>query len=395
MTYSDLRAPWAPERPELLRRRPRILAGVCQGLSIHLGGSVTAWRWACVGLSWTVVVPLVYVTLALTLRHEGIDVSRRRLVKPLSTGAPTPKVTLAAVLALLGFAMLALAAGVAQGLVMWAIPVAFVLAGGAIAWTFQGGRWSHLALAAGLALATFGAVIAVANFSFRSHMWIGIMTGLASLVAAAFVTYPSQMRSRIHAEEQKAQIIREETRADIAAHLHDSVLQTLALIRSRADDADAVRLLARQQEQELRDYLYSDRADERISLAAALTSRARDLEAAYGAQIDVVITADAPITGATQALIDATGEALTNACKHGGSPISVYAELGEVCQVWVRDRGEGFDVGAIGEDRQGIRYSIYGRMERAGGSATVRSPLPSGGTEVHVSTVAQAGAKEA
>ena len=109
------------------------------------------------------------------------------------------------------------------------------------------------------------------------------------------------------------------------------------------------------------------------------------MEATYGAQVDVVITGDMEVTARTQALIDAAGEALTNACKHGGSPISMYAELGDGGDVWVRDRGEGFDVGSIGEDRRGVRHSIYGRMERAGGRANIRSPLPTGGTEVHMS----------
>ncbi|WP_406712506.1 sensor histidine kinase [Trueperella pyogenes] len=278
-------------------------------------------------------------------------------------------------------AVLALIGGVFP-LTQWVLPIVLVLIGGAIAWSVQG-RWANLALAVGLLVAGMGGVIAIGNLSGGSHLKTAVGAGLAVLATVAFVTYPSQMRSRIYAEEQKAQLIREETRADIAAHLHDSVLQTLALIRSRADDADAVRLLARQQEAELRDYLYSDRGDE-TSVAAVLTRRARDIEATYGAEIDVVITGDTQISAKTQAVIDAAGEALTNACKHGSSPISVYAELGEGIDVWVRDRGEGFDMGAIGEDRRGIRHSIYGRMERVGGHVNVRSPLPSGGTEVHI-----------
>ncbi|QOR46478.1 PspC domain-containing protein [Trueperella pecoris] len=384
-TYADLRAPWAVERPELVRRRPSVLAGVCRGMAQHLGGSVKAWRWGCVLLIWTFFVPLVYLILAMILPREGQDPTRARLVRPLSSGrADSSRATVSVLLAGLGVIVLMLMSGVAEALMVWVFPMTLVLVGAALAWSFHEGRWSNVALGAGLAIATMGSVIAVSNMGLRSATATVVLTGFASLLSAAFVIYPSRLRARLFAQEQQAQLIREETRADIAAHLHDSVLQTLALIRSRADDADAVRLLARRQEQELRDYLYSDRADEATSVAVALTSRARDLEVTYGAQIDVVITGDTEIDGTTQALIDAAGEAMTNACKHGGSPISVYAELGPGAEVWIRDRGEGFDVGAIGEDRQGIRQSIYGRMERAGGQATVRSPLPSGGTEVHV-----------
>ncbi|MEW6873150.1 PspC domain-containing protein [Trueperella pyogenes] len=381
MTYTDLLAPWATERPELLRREPKVLAGVCRGLATHLGGSVKVWRWGVALLSWTILVPVLYIVLAMVLPRAGVDARKRRLVKPLATGTQ-PRATIAVMLGVFSvLAVLAMIGGVFP-LTQWVLPIVLVLIGGAIAWSVQG-RWANLALAVGLLVAGMGGVIAIGNLSGGSHLKTAVGAGLAVLATVAFVTYPSQMRSRIYAEEQKAQLIREETRADIAAHLHDSVLQTLALIRSRADDADAVRLLARQQEAELRDYLYSDRGDE-TSVAAVLTRRARDIEATYGAEIDVVITGDTRISAKTQAVIDAAGEALTNACKHGSSPISVYAELGEGIDVWVRDRGEGFDMGAIGEDRRGIRHSIYGRMERVGGHVNVRSPLPSGGTEVHI-----------
>lgn len=381
MTYTDLLAPWATERPELLRREPKVLAGVCRGLATHLGGSVKVWRWGVALLSWTILVPVLYIVLAMLLPRAGVDARKRRLVKPLATGTQ-PRATIAVMLGVFSvLAVLAMIGGVFP-LTQWVLPIVLVLIGGAIAWSVQG-RWANLALAVGLLVAGMGGVIAIGNLSGGSHLKTAVGAGLAVLATVAFVTYPSQMRSRIYAEEQKAQLIREETRADIAAHLHDSVLQTLALIRSRADDADAVRLLARQQEAELRDYLYSDRGDE-TSVAAVLTRRARDIEATYGAEIDVVITGDTQISAKTQAVIDAAGEALTNACKHGSSPISVYAELGEGIDVWVRDRGEGFDMGAIGEDRRGIRHSIYGRMERVDGHVNVRSPLPSGGTEVHI-----------
>ncbi|MCM3906537.1 ATP-binding protein [Trueperella bernardiae] len=379
--YADLLAPWATARPVLERREPKILAGVCQGLAQHLGGSVRMWRLAFLLLCWTVVPVVVYAVLALTLSREGADVSTRRLVKPLASGEDS-RPTTAVALGAMGVIILLVIVGYFPG-ALAVLPLALILAGGAIAWSVQG-RWASLALGVGLLVATMGAVVVVKNVVDSADATTAFLTGFAALAVGAFVLYPSQMRSRMHAREQDAQLVREETRADIAAHLHDSVLQTLALIRSRADDADAVRVLARQQEAELRDYLYSDRRDD-TSVATVLTRRAREVEATYGAQVDVVITGDMEVTARTQALIDAAGEALTNACKHGGSPISMYAELGDGGDVWVRDRGEGFDVGSICEDRRGVRHSIYGRMERAGGRANIRSPLPTGGTEVHMS----------
>ncbi|WP_406712507.1 PspC domain-containing protein [Trueperella pyogenes] len=86
MTYTDLLAPWATERPELLRREPKVLAGVCRGLATHLGGSVKVWRWGVALLSWTILVPVLYIVLAMVLPRAGVDARKRRLVKPLATG---------------------------------------------------------------------------------------------------------------------------------------------------------------------------------------------------------------------------------------------------------------------------------------------------------------------
>lgn len=179
---------------------------------------------------------------------------------------------------------------------------------------------------------------------------------------------------------------RADARADIAAHLHDSVLQTLALLRARADDAEAVRRLARTQEQELRSYLYADRKDSDTSAATELQKISQNLERQYGAEVETVISGDIVPTSAIQTALAAAREAITNACKYGGNmPISVYAEFGEQnCQIWVRDRGPGFDPADIPSDRAGIRDSLIGRMQRIGGEALVRSPLPSGGTEVYI-----------
>lgn len=345
------------------------------------------WRIGFVLLSWTVVVPAIYVALALTLQKfdDGVAPENQRIAKPLTHRRfDSSKLTVAMLLVLFAIAVIGAGATSGGGVLSLVWPCAMVLVGAGISWTYRDGRWSTPALMLGLAIATLGAVIFVSSLGHFSALTAGILTGIAVLFAAAFVLYPAQIRSVVLVREIDAQRIREETRADMAAHLHDSVLQTLALIRARADSPEDVRLLARQQEQELRDYLYTDRAEPETSLAAALTAKARAIEAAYGQEIDVVVTGDVEMSPDGHALIEASGEAMTNACKHGGGPISVYCELGDNCEVWIRDRGTGFDLGAITSDRAGIRHSIYGRMERAGGTATIRTPLETGGTEVHL-----------
>ncbi|VEI12493.1 Nitrate/nitrite sensor protein narX [Trueperella bialowiezensis] len=370
-----------------------MVAGVCRGLAVHLGGKTWAWRLGCVALAWTGIVPVIYVALALTTPRErpAVAVENQRLAKPLVKLRPdSSKLTAAALIFLLAIIVFGLIIGAGNLYVMNALCVALIVVGAGIAWSSRGSRASTATMLAGLVIAALGAIILVTNSRPSSTFETAILSGIAVLAAAAFVLYPALARSATLVKEIDEQRIREETRADIAAHLHDSVLQTLALIRARADSPHEVRVLARQQEQELRDYLYSNRADADTSLADALTAKARDVENAYGVEIDVVITGDQQPTPAGRALIEAAGEALTNACKHGEGPVSVYGELGEGADVWIRDRGAGFDLGAVAEDRIGIRHSIYGRMERAGGRATIRTPLQSGGTEVHLQLNPQA-----
>ena len=164
----------------------------------------------------------------------------------------------------------------------------------------------------------------------------------------------------------------------MAAHLHDSVLQTLALVQQRADDPRAVTALARRQERELRSWL-TRRVDEGpLRLARALEVAASEVERDHGAVVDVVAVGDADLDARGEALAAAAREAMVNAAKFGaGSPVDVYAEAidGEL-QVFVRDRGPGFDPTALPADRRGVRESIVGRMARHGGTGGV--PLRAG-----------------
>jgi signal transduction histidine kinase len=181
---------------------------------------------------------------------------------------------------------------------------------------------------------------------------------------------------------------RSEERSEVAAHLHDSVLQTLALIQKRSDDPEQVARLARRQERELREWLADDRPtrpDER--LADALRAAAAEIEDSHGTPIEAIVVGDTALDEKTGALVGAAREALTNAAKFAsdGGPVRLYAEIDDGdARVFIDDRGPGFDPDAIPNDRRGIRESIIGRMKRHGGRAEIRSE-PGDGTEVKLS----------
>ena len=179
---------------------------------------------------------------------------------------------------------------------------------------------------------------------------------------------------------------RAEERADIAAHMHDSVLQTLALIQRRAEDPQAVVQLARAQERDLRSWLFEGRAPgdaDASSFAEGVRQIQRDVEAMHGVPVEVVIVGDCPLDEHIAALLAAGREATVNAAKwSGAAEISVFAEVeADKVNVAVRDKGKGFDPAAVPGDRKGVAESIRGRMSRHGGEATVQS-APGEGTKV-------------
>lgn len=186
--------------------------------------------------------------------------------------------------------------------------------------------------------------------------------------------------------EERSERIRSEERAEMAAHLHDSVLQTLALMQ-RTDDPKAMAMLARQQERELRTWLYgSGEATIGESMRSALETAAARVEASHQVPVDVVVVGDAAMDDAIRALVAAAGEAMTNAAKHSGAAlVSVFGEVtDQSADVFVSDQGKGFDAAGIDGDRMGVSESIVGRMERAGGQATITSSIGEG-SEVHMS----------
>ena len=205
------------------------------------------------------------------------------------------------------------------------------------------------------------------------------------LVALTLILAPWWLRLVRGLTAERAERIRSQERAEVAAHLHDSVLQTLALMQKRVDDPREVAALARRQERELRAWLNGRRASGDATVASALEGAAAEVEETHGVPVEVVAVGDAPLDARAEALVAAAREALVNAAKFAGDgPVALYAEVapGRI-EVFVRDRGPGFDPAAVPEDRRGVRESIVGRMERHGGRAAVHT-APGGGTEVEL-----------
>ena len=214
-----------------------------------------------------------------------------------------------------------------------------------------------------------------------------VLAVVVATLALGLILAPFLWRLGRNLTAERAERVRSQERAEVAAHLHDSVLQTLTLMQKRADDPRAVAQLARRQERELRSWLFESDVAAQASTAAALRAVAAEVEDAHEVPIEVVAVGDAELTAEGEAIVAAAREAMVNAAKFapGAGEIAVYAELdGGRAQVFVRDRGPGFDPEAIPSDRRGVRESIVGRMERAGGEARIRSSA-GGGTEVELS----------
>jgi signal transduction histidine kinase/phage shock protein PspC (stress-responsive transcriptional regulator) len=214
------------------------------------------------------------------------------------------------------------------------------------------------------------------------------LAALVVAIALVVIFAPWFVRLLTSLSAERAERIRSQERAEVAAHLHDSVLQTLALVQKRAGDPREVAALARRQERELRSWLSgaSPQAAGERRLAAALQAAAEEIEQAHGVAVDVVAVGDAPLDRDGEALVAAAREAMLNAAKFAGdsAPVAVYAEAGEErLEVFVRDRGPGFDPAQVPADRRGVRESIVGRMERHGGRAAIHAS-PGGGTEVEL-----------
>jgi signal transduction histidine kinase/phage shock protein PspC (stress-responsive transcriptional regulator) len=229
----------------------------------------------------------------------------------------------------------------------------------------------------------------VATFLTLSRRWEATRDGLVAiavvLAGVGLITGPWWWRLLADLSAERRERIRSQERAELAAHLHDSVLQTLALIQRHVDSPREVARLARGQERELRAWLYRPDGRRESRFGAALEGISAEVEDAYAVQVETVVVGDADLDDRLAAVVQATREALVNAARHAAvTTVSLYAEVEpERVSVFVRDRGVGFDRDTVPDDRRGLQGSIMGRMERHGGTAAVRS-APGAGTEVEL-----------
>ncbi|WP_278236607.1 ATP-binding protein [Isoptericola sp. AK164] len=399
-----------PDRLPLRRpRQGRWVGGVCAGVAAHLGAPVWVVRLVMVLLALSGGTGLVlygfwWVTVPAGDPHDAAAAARPAAVARLAprlrrTGtvqALSRRDVLVGVL-LLGGALVLVAVRAGWDLPSTWLPLLIVGGGAVLAWSqldaVQRARAGDvptsrsgmlLRLAGGLVLVTAGVLLLFVQGTPPGELLTVTLASLAVLVGVALVLAPWWLRLVRELGDERAARAREAERADIAAHLHDSVLQTLSLIRARARDPEEVARMARAQERELREWLYDDRPAEGTSLAAELRSLVGEVEDGRAAEVETVAVGDCPPTETTTALLQATREALVNAVVHGAAPVTVYLEVTDAAvEVFVRDRGDGFDVDDVAPDRFGVRESILGRVRRRGGTAEVTS-RPGWGTEVHL-----------
>jgi signal transduction histidine kinase/phage shock protein PspC (stress-responsive transcriptional regulator) len=407
--------------PREVRRASRdvqqpLIGGVAAGLARPLGLPVTPVRAAFVvagllgGLGvffyaglWLVLPPdSPFVPEAPGL--ESATRGGRRAGRIRRLGDVGPGVALAA----LGFgALLLVEAVLGQAAVFW--PALLAVVGVALLWrqadeaqrerwldstgridparvVLGNGGWAAYArIAAGAVLL----VLALLLFTVRgASVQMARDVTVAALLAVAgiaIVVGPWVYRLAADLTAERAERVRTQERADLAAHLHDSVLQTLALIQKNAGDGAVVARLARSQERDLRSWLFVGESAAEDTVAGALRSAAASVEDARGVSVEVVAVGDCDLSEELRPVVAAAGEAVANAAEHAGTGrVDVYAEVSsDAVDVFVRDRGRGFDPDDLPADRHGVRHSILDRMQRHGGTAEIRS-APGEGTEVRL-----------
>ena len=380
----DMPAPW--------------MAGVCSGLAVHLGLPVSLVRVMFICLTAFGVGIGVYLWLWVTVPDDSPE---KNGAGTLSPGLVRLREERAAQVSrnrmiVLGVSLVveALVGSVlnATGTMDWRDMGAIVsiISGIALVWSQSRdvNGWRSLRfvgiVAAGLLLLSLGVVMVASRDNPPVILLRGGLIGAALVAGVLFALVPMWLRTTKDLSQAQAQRVREAERADIAAHLHDSVLQALTLIRASAEDPARVRAIALTEERELRAWLYTGHAQAADSLDAAVTEAVVGVESRYGVPISVVVVGDMRPGPGELALVAALAEACQNAVRHGAPPVSVYVEVRpRAVEAFVKDNGEGFDPAAIAADRHGVRDSIVGRMRRAGGSATIRRLAR--GTEVALS----------
>jgi signal transduction histidine kinase len=394
------------------------VAGVAAGLADHLGVRVLWVRaifavLAAFGGAGLLAYGLLWVFVP---QRSGEDAS-----EPTS-----PKERQQAIgLLVLGIGLAVGGSTVTGAISGWvAVPLAVALVGAAVVWreadesqrrrwrtgarsgvagvVLGGGGWSAaVRILAGVALVVTGIGVMVIRSGSFDQVQFALIAVLATLIGVAVLTVPFWLRMVRDLGEERRARIRTEERAEIAAHLHDSVLQTLALIQKQSDTPKEVARLARGQERELRGWLYGPAGygakkldNEGGQLSTAIAAACGEVEDAFAISVSQVVVGDAELDEPLTALVQAAREAMVNAAKHASiEEVSVYAEVEPTAvTVFVRDRGKGFDPEAISDDRHGLADSIRGRMERNGGTVRLRT-APGEGTELQLEMPVKATAR--
>jgi signal transduction histidine kinase len=399
----------APRRDPLRRDHAhRLVGGVCAGIGRHLGIDPLIVRIVFVAAATAGGVGILLYGVAWVLvpvdDAAAAGANTSAWARRLPRGRGAIEVALGMGLVTLAFLLTMRALGIwFSDVIVW--PVVLLAAGAGMLWRqslrpaqvpapeqpppapeeerrertevlSRNGVGAALVIAAGLVFLSATHALTAARDVILAVLVVAIVLGII------FAPWAIRLVRSLAAEREER--IRSQARAEMGAHLHDSVLQTLALVQKRADDPRAVAALARTQERELRAWL-AGREGDHDRLAAALEAVAGEVERAHGVPVEIVVVGDRALDGRGEALVAAAREAMVNAAKFGGgSPVDVYAEASDgALQVFVRDRGPGFDPAAVPGDRRGVRESIVGRMERHGGRARISSP-PTGGTEVEL-----------
>lgn len=368
----------------------RVLAGVCAGLAEHLGLPV-AWVRGFVAVLILAGPGVVgYILLwALTPQEADSGAATAGQRWSLRQAGPAAMWIGIAMVAVVGATSVLPRSGGGLGILTPILILAIIavigLASADVAqrdrWLGRRSGWPALArLAGGLIAVVVGTVVMLSGGTSAAEAWDIVLATVVVLLGFTLLLAPWVLRLLHDVGEARTARALADERADIAAHLHDSVLQTLALIQRQAGDATRVATLARVQERELRTYLYGGGSVDQTTLSGALAEVIDEVEVAHGIPIDVVVTGDCPLDEHVQAMVRALREALLNAANHGAAPIAAYVECGpDRIEAFVRDHGPGLNLDAIPEDRLGVRESIQGRMTRVGGNAKVRRLEP--GTE--------------
>ena len=363
----------------------RVIGGVAGGVADHLG--VDAFR-----------VRVVFVVLS-ALAGAGVC-AYGLLWFMCPPGTDTEPPTSSERRQGIGLAIVGVVAVVSVGFVasgtpaQFLIPLVVVAVGASLVWRELDSTWrprsasaraiTWTRIAGGATLVVIGLVVVVLAGNNRiGGLSTTLLAVAATVLGVLLLTIPLWLRMARMLGAERAARIRNAEREEIAAHLHDSVLQTLALIQKRSGHAEEVQRLARSQERELRRYLFEGEGQQSDSLTTALKAVAAEVEDHYGVEVEVVtvgdVTADDPSWSGDHrrwaALIAATREALVNAAKHSGErSVDVYAEVESTqVEVFVRDRGIGFDPDQVPEDRRGVSGSIKARVQRHGGSVEIKS----------------------